>query len=316
MKLSKSGIFLIVVLVIAIGLGVWVAIMTCDVLAKDPITMPDRGSAAGTPRPVQNADKPKEPDTFVISMVGDCTLASIQTGRDFDSYIDKNGTSWPFSGVVDYLDQDEFTLANLECTFSDEKLKSSSLFYFRGPSSYADILVQGSVECVTLGNNHTDDFGAKGVADTKAALDAVGVPWAAAGESKVITTEHGLKIGIYCPGWTGLSKSNITTGIQKLKEAGADILIFAPHWGTEGSYKVTANQESFAHAAACPAEDGSLQRRLYLLQSRQLQLRRQHRSARRGHGDRTGDCEKRRRQLGRRRLRSHPLPSVEHGQQE
>ena len=45
MKLSKSGIFLIVVLVIAIGLGVWVAIMTCDVLAKDPITMPDRGSA-------------------------------------------------------------------------------------------------------------------------------------------------------------------------------------------------------------------------------------------------------------------------------
>ena len=89
MKLSKSGIFLIVVLVIAIGLGVWVAIMTCDVLAKDPITMPDRGSAAGTPRPVQNADKPKEPDTFVISMVGDCTLASIQTGRDFDSYIDK-----------------------------------------------------------------------------------------------------------------------------------------------------------------------------------------------------------------------------------
>ena len=39
MKLSKSGIFLIVVLVIAIGLGVWVAIMTCDVLAKDPITI-------------------------------------------------------------------------------------------------------------------------------------------------------------------------------------------------------------------------------------------------------------------------------------
>ena len=36
---------------------------------------------------------------------------------------------------------------------------------------------------------------------------------------------------------------------KKLKEAGADILIFAPHWGTEGSYKVTANQESFAHAA-------------------------------------------------------------------
>ena len=85
MKLSKSGIFLIIMLVIAIGLGAWVTVMTCGVLAKDPITLPDRGSAAGTPVPVQNADKPQEPDTFVISMVGDCTLASIQTGRDFDS---------------------------------------------------------------------------------------------------------------------------------------------------------------------------------------------------------------------------------------
>ena len=50
MKLSKSGIFLIVVLVIAIGLGAWVTVMTCNVLAKDPITLPDRGSAAGAKR--------------------------------------------------------------------------------------------------------------------------------------------------------------------------------------------------------------------------------------------------------------------------
>ena len=100
MKLSKSGIFLIIALVIAIGLGAWVTIMTCGVLAKNPITLPDRGSADGTPQPIQNADHPKEPDMLVISMVGDCTLASIQTGRDFDSYIDKNGTCWPFSGVA------------------------------------------------------------------------------------------------------------------------------------------------------------------------------------------------------------------------
>lgn len=60
--------------------------------------------------------------------------------------------------------------------------------------------MQGSVECVTLGNNHTNDFGAKGVTDTEAALEAAGVPWAASGESKVVTTEHGLKIGIYCQG--------------------------------------------------------------------------------------------------------------------
>lgn len=116
MKLSKSGIFLIVVLVIAIGLSAWVTVMTCNVLTKEPITTPSRASGGDTPQPVQPIEKPKEPDTLVISMgVGDCTLASIQTGRDFDSYIDKNGTSWPFSGVLEYLSKDEFTLANLEC---------------------------------------------------------------------------------------------------------------------------------------------------------------------------------------------------------
>ena len=52
MKLSKSGIFLIIILVIAIGLGAWVTVMTCSVLVKDPITMPDRSSSAGTPLPV------------------------------------------------------------------------------------------------------------------------------------------------------------------------------------------------------------------------------------------------------------------------
>ena len=44
MKLSKSGIFLIVVLVIAIGLSAWVTVMTCNVLAKEPITTPSRAS--------------------------------------------------------------------------------------------------------------------------------------------------------------------------------------------------------------------------------------------------------------------------------
>jgi hypothetical protein len=44
MKLSKSGIFLIVVLVIAIGLSAWVTVMTCNVLTKEPITTPSRAS--------------------------------------------------------------------------------------------------------------------------------------------------------------------------------------------------------------------------------------------------------------------------------
>ena len=132
MKLSKSGIFLIVVLVIAIGLSAWVTVMTCNVLTKEPITTPSRASSGDTPQSVQPIEKPKEPDTLVISMVGDCTLASIQTGRDFDSYIDKNGTSWPFSGVLELSEQGRVHARKSQCSFSGRGAQVLFLFYFRG----------------------------------------------------------------------------------------------------------------------------------------------------------------------------------------
>lgn len=252
MKRSRSSIFLIVAASIALLLGIGVSILAHSAIVNSNFTRP----ALNAPQPpanmqagAQTTPKAEEPETFVISMVGDCTLASSQYNSDYESYINKHDFSWPFSGTVNYLENDEFTLANLECTFSDQALGSSSLFQFRAPTSYAEILKHGSVEYVTLGNNHTYDFGEQGLTDTKAALDSAGVSWAGPGESKVYTTEHGLKIGVYCPGWTGLSERNITSGIEELKQAGADLIIMSAHWGSEGSYAVTASQQSFAHIA-------------------------------------------------------------------
>ena len=199
--------------------------------------------------PPEETEPPYVPDTFVISMIGDCTLSSSQYNSDYEDVLAKHDLAWPFSGTRDYFVQDEFTLANLECSFSDTALTSSSLFAFRGPAANAAILSQGGVDCVTLGNNHTNDFGAQGLTDTQAALDAVGVEWVGPGDSRLYETEHGLKVGVYCPGWTGLSESNIQNGIAALQSAGADVCIFAPHWGNEGSYVVSDNQIAYAHIA-------------------------------------------------------------------
>lgn len=252
MKRSRSGIFLIVAAIVALLLGIGVGILTHNAIVNSSFMLPQLNApqpTTNTQADTQATPKAEAPKTFVISMVGDCTLASSQYNNDYESYINRHDLSWPFSGTVGYLENDEFTLANLECTFSDQALGSSSLFQFRAPASYAEILKCGSVEYVTLGNNHTYDFGEAGLTDTKAALDSAGVSWAGSGESKVYTTEHGLKIGVYCPGWTGLSESNIVSGIEKLKQAGADLIIMSAHWGTEGSYTVTASQQSFAHIA-------------------------------------------------------------------
>lgn len=209
---------------------------------------------ADSPAPVETsqpkAEEPKpDPDTFVISMLGDCTLASSQRSTDFDRVIEANGVEWPFSGTVDILSADDFTMANLECSFSDDDLLSSTTFAFHGPAAYAQILSNGSVEAVTNGNNHTLDYNEKGVEDTRAAVEGVNVGYVSAKESKIFKTERGLKIGIYCPGWRNNTLEGVEKAIPALREKGADIIIYAPHWGEEGKYHPNAEQELVAHAA-------------------------------------------------------------------
>lgn len=250
MKRSRSGIFLIVSICVAVVLGVGVGILAHGAIAQSSFTLPRQQAAQPAAQETSAATQaPAAARTYTISMVGDCTLASSQYNNDFDSYIEKNGLEWPFSGTLSILGADEFTLANLECSFSDTALSSSSLFQFRGPASYAGILTAGSVECVTLGNNHTYDFGEQGLTDTEAALDAVGVSYAEPGDAEVFTSANGLRIGVYCPGWTGLSEANIQSGVAALQRAGAELIIVSVHWGTEGSYQLTSAQKSYAHAA-------------------------------------------------------------------
>ena len=85
-----------------------------------------------------------------------------------------------------YFEDDYLTIANLECSLSEEKLTGSTTFQFCGAAENAQILVEGSVDFVTLANNHTLDFGETGLENTKKSLDAVGVPYAGPNESYVI----------------------------------------------------------------------------------------------------------------------------------
>jgi poly-gamma-glutamate synthesis protein (capsule biosynthesis protein) len=103
------------------------------------------------------------------------------------------------------------------------------------------------VEFVTLGNNHILDYGEEGYADTKAALDEVGVAYAGRDEWSLYTTESGLTIGVYAVSFG--TADQITAGVTALKEAGAEFIIAAIHWGDEGSYKVNSLQRTQGHAA-------------------------------------------------------------------
>ena len=189
---------------------------------------------------------------YLISLVGDCTLASPQfidatEHRSIEYHIQQD-YAYPFSNTVEYFTGDDLTLANLECTLSDTKFFSYEQFSFLAPAAYAEILNEGGVDFVTTANNHMADFGTAGEEFTYMALEEHGVPFGKEGESKLITTESGLIVGIYCD-YNHLEPDAdaAAAAIRQLRKDGAEYVICAFHWGKELVYSPFDSQVELAH---------------------------------------------------------------------
>ena len=128
------------------------------------------------PAPTAAAESTPEPTpvTYTISVIGDQTLTTNQykegTAYSYASIMNDD-YAYPFSRTVQYFENDDFTISNLECTLADIKLYSAQQFYFRAPTTYARILIEGGVDFVTTANNHMLDFGQTGLDFTWQALE-------------------------------------------------------------------------------------------------------------------------------------------------
>ena len=65
----------------------------------------------------------------------------------------------------------------------------------------------------------------------------------------LLTLEGDLKVGLYGMVYYLLDVQDMTQEIQALRDQGAELVIVAPHWGTEGSYRPTQEQIDVGHAA-------------------------------------------------------------------
>ena len=201
-----------------------------------------------TPEPTPSPTPEPTPRNFVISMVGDCTLSSPQLFTHFE-HIVKDDMKYPFSGVAEYFLDDYLSIGNLECSLSDKKLYSNSLFNFLGASKHAQMLTHANIEFMGLSNNHTMDFGPEGLLDSKKSLDAEGILYAGPDEYAVYKRDDGIKIGLYAAKWLAKEKE-VTEGISKLKNSeDLDIIICLIHWGTEGAYSPNAQHKQIGRAA-------------------------------------------------------------------
>ena len=225
-----------------------------------PATERPAESAApeATPSPTPEPTPEPTPQEFTISFIGDITPDTVSyyrgTAAAYQNVVTPDNLGYVFEKTKQYFEDDDFTMANFECALTNETEASDKNFTFRAPPEYAGLLTKGSVEFVTLGNNHVLDYGEQGYADTKAALDSAGIGYAGRDEYTLWETESGLKIGVYAVSFPD-STQQITNGVNALKEAGAEFIIAAIHWGDEGSYDVNSKQLTWGRAAVDAGAD-------------------------------------------------------------
>ena len=206
-----------------------------------------------TPEPTPTPTPEPTPEPSKISVIGDQTLTTHQNLSDESEYSYagrmQGDYSYPFKNTAEYFKNDEFTITNLECTLSDTPMYSAQQFYFRAPAANAQILTEGGVDFVTTANNHSLDFGQAGLLATFAALEDYNIPYGSEGQAQVITTEHGLKIGVYCA-YEDYAPNieKASSAIALMKQEGADYIICAFHWGQELYYEPNAAQIKIGRA--------------------------------------------------------------------
>jgi len=176
---------------------------------------------------------------ITLTFVGDCMLATDRGGEypgSFNALANEVDPSYFFENFIELFTNDDFTIANLENVFTDDTTLSpkakgySPAYWYRSKTANTAILNAADIEVVSLSNNHSDDYGTKGLSDTKEALDNAGIIWGD-NDHMVVLEKDSFKIAVYCTTFYYAYYDSII--LRKMNEVEADYKIVYFHGGTE-----------------------------------------------------------------------------------
>lgn len=192
-------------------------------------------------------------DEIVLTFAGDVTIG-FKNEEDYKGtmpdFLKEHDMDYSiiFSNVYDIFSNDDLTMVNLETTITDQIEHEDKTYFFRAPYDYVNILTEGSVEAVTVANNHTMDYLEQGKFDTTRTLMENDI--LISGENIAASTEiKGIKIGLlsYVTFQTGFNyRSALKRDIAYMKKS-HDIVIVNMHWGRETEYIADYDQQQLAH---------------------------------------------------------------------
>jgi hypothetical protein len=220
------------------------------------------------------------PASVEILFLGDTSFGEnyqeILARRGRENILTTRGYDYPISGFGDLLANASFVVANLETPITD--LKKSPLdgrknyLHHSDPRKTPAYLRKYNIGLVSLANNHTMDFGGRGLTDTFNALDAHGISWCGAGpnaaraerpfvKTVAVGTSH-FTMALICafefrrnyedeyrfyatagrPGVGMLSVDRIRSQVEILRKLYEDIYVVVfPHWGK--NYKLATGKQ-------------------------------------------------------------------------
>lgn len=192
---------------------------------------------------VDTIDESTKPFDIDLSIVGDCMLATYK-GQYYDGsfswYAANKEPSYFLEKVQDIFSKDDFTLANLENVLTDNKLSEvkkdhNPAYWFKAPTKNINILTAGSIEAVSLANNHFGDYGTQGRKDTMTAVESANIPYGT-NDKTFYLEKNGFKIAVICNGlWSEWQADSIITRIKEASKV-SDYQIVFYHGGKEGTH--------------------------------------------------------------------------------
>ena len=190
-------------------------------------------------------------EVFTLSFVGDLTLGTdphISGGPNSFPAMIGTDYSYPLQNVAEYFLGDDLTLGNFEGVLrSGGYVPKENGFSFKGDPAYTAILTQGGVDAVSLANNHSRDYGQRGLENTYSLLEEAGVPGILQNEYRVVETESGLKVGVLALLFQAKPKT-VAAAVDAMHEEGAELIVALIHWGEERAYRPTRSQEQLGKA--------------------------------------------------------------------
>ncbi|WP_168119085.1 CapA family protein [Paenibacillus sp. HB172176] len=234
-------------------------------------------TSSATPSPTVETEPPQPKFADAVWMaVGDIMSHSPELPAAYDPESKSYHFDPFFEDIAPLFEDADWQMANMETPIAGQSFGYSGYPTFNAPIELAEAVKRAGFNILSTANNHTMDKGAQGALNTLDNLRGlgfltVGTHQSAEDRDKLVLSEkNGIKMGLlaYTYGTNGIpigedkpylvdliDEEKIKSDIERLKEAGADLVTVSLHFGIEYQTMPSDEQKRLARSLVAAGAD-------------------------------------------------------------